>query len=211
MSVGFNPLWRFGRLSSRSKLIRKTNLTRHGRMCRAKNPLILTTNASYFYPREIRKNNEGDLTEQKKAPQWHDCLYSNKFIKGLCEGNSDYKGVKISYVMCTLEHSSSNIILTTTLNLNALLLCKVKQPTLEWESTAYVYLGLISRDESQHTPEAQGIEGPPSDNNYLVWILCWLPDLTDSWGGTRPSFWSRCAVYSDIYNDKKGELVIRSW
>ena len=69
MSVGFNPLWRFGRLSSRSKLIRKTNLTRQGRMCRAKNPLILTTNASYFYPREIRKNNEGDLTEQKKAPQ----------------------------------------------------------------------------------------------------------------------------------------------
>ena len=141
------------------------------------------------------------------------CLYSNKFIKGLCEGNSDCKAVKISSVMCTLEHSSSNIILTTTLTLNALLLCKMKQPTLEWESIPYVYFGLISRNESQHTPKAQEIEGPPSDNNCMVWALCWLPDLTESWGGriTRPSFWSRCAVYSDIYNDKKGELVILLW
>ena len=83
------------------------------------------------------------------------CLYINQFINGLCEGNSYYKGVKISYVTYTLEHSSSNIILITTLTLNALLLCKVKQPTLVKELTPYVYLDCITSDESQHTPVVQ--------------------------------------------------------
>ena len=39
----------------------------------------------------------------------------------------------------TLAHKQLNIVLTSTLTLKALLLCKVKQPDLELESAACVY------------------------------------------------------------------------
>ena len=39
----------------------------------------------------------------------------------------------------TSAHSQLNIVLTSTLTLNALLLCIVKQPNLELESAACVY------------------------------------------------------------------------
>ena len=48
-----------------------------------------------------------------------------------------------------------NIVLTTNLTLNVLLLCEVKQPTLEFESVAYVYFSKITSGKSQLTPEAQ--------------------------------------------------------
>ena len=44
----------------------------------------------------------------------------------------------------TSVHYQLNIVLTSTLTLNALLLCKVKQPNLEIESAACVYYKVIS-------------------------------------------------------------------
>ena len=44
----------------------------------------------------------------------------------------------------TLARSQLNIVLTSTLTLNALLLCIVKQPNLELESAACIYVKVTS-------------------------------------------------------------------
>ena len=74
----------------------------------------------------------------------------NQYNNGQRKSSSDYKGagIWIGKLMRgrinTSKHWQLNIVLTSTLTLNALLLCMVKQPNLELESAACVYYKVIS-------------------------------------------------------------------
>ena len=73
------------------------------------------------------------------------CKNINQYNNSLCKSSSDYEGAEIWIGKLmrgrnnTSAHSQLNIVLTSTLTLNALLLCIVKQPNLELESAACVY------------------------------------------------------------------------
>ena len=73
------------------------------------------------------------------------CKNINQYNNSLCKSSSDYEGAEICIGKLmrgrnnTSAHSQLNIVLTSTLTLNALLLCIVKQPNLELESAACVY------------------------------------------------------------------------
>ena len=73
------------------------------------------------------------------------CKNINQYNNSLCKSSSDYEGAEICIGKLmrgrnnTSAHSKLNIVLTSTLTLNALLLCIVKQPNLELESAACVY------------------------------------------------------------------------
>ena len=76
------------------------------------------------------------------------CQYRNQYRTGLCKSVSGYKGVEMCIGKLISSHINTarqqlNIVLTTTLTLNALLLWTVKQPNLELESAAYVYFKVI--------------------------------------------------------------------
>ena len=73
------------------------------------------------------------------------CKNINRCNNSLCKSSADYEGAEIWIGKLmrgrnnTSAHSQLNIVLTSTLTLNALLLCIVKQPNLELESAACVY------------------------------------------------------------------------
>ena len=112
----------------------ETNLTQHGRST--------DVNASdILYPKDTKKiwKKMEYIKNDVLLWQFMLCKNINQYNNGQCKSSSDYKGagIWIGKLMRgrinTSKHWQLNIVLTSTLTLNALLLCMVKQPNLERE------------------------------------------------------------------------------